>query len=72
VVRDPWSWTNEQKMGDMTMKGRFTMKVSSPASYYSMDEVSEDGTKWSAVMEGRRLRKNDGPGTSNREVQTYA
>ena len=45
VVRDTWTWTNDQKMGDMTMKGRFTMKVTSPTSYNFMYEMSQDGTK---------------------------
>ena len=28
---DTWTWTNDEKMGGMTMKGRFTMKITSPA-----------------------------------------
>ena len=45
VVRDTWTWTNDQKMGDMTMKGRFTMKVTSPTSYNFMYEMSQDGNQ---------------------------
>jgi hypothetical protein len=56
VVGDTWTWTNDQKMGDMTMKGRFTMKVTSPTSYNFMYEVSQDGTKWSTVLEGKATK----------------
>ena len=45
MVRDTWTWTNDQKMGDMTMKGRFTMKVTSPTSYNFMYEMSQDGNQ---------------------------
>ena len=38
------------------MKGRFTMKIASPTSYTFMSEMSEDGTKWSTVMDGKATK----------------
>jgi hypothetical protein len=53
---DTWTWTGEEKMGGMVMKGRFTMKISSPTSYTFTSEMSEDGTKWSTVMDGKATK----------------
>lgn len=57
VDGDTWTWINDEKMGGMTMKGRFTMKVTSPASYNFTYEMSPDGTKWSTVMDGKAAAK---------------
>jgi hypothetical protein len=54
---DTWTWTNEEKMGGMTMKGRFTMKMTSATSYNFTFDMSQDGTKWSTVMEGKATKK---------------
>jgi hypothetical protein len=54
---DTWTWTNDEKMGGMTMKGRFTMKMTSATSYNFMYEMSNDGTKWSNVMDGKASKK---------------
>ena len=54
---DTWTWTNDEKMGGMTMKGRFTMKMTSATSYNFTFDMSEDGTKWSTVMEGKASKK---------------
>jgi Protein of unknown function (DUF1579) len=56
VDADTWTWTNDQKMGNMTMKGRFTMKVTSPTSYNFSYETSPDGTKWTMVMDGKATK----------------
>lgn len=56
VDGDTWTWTNDEKMGNMTMKGRFTMKVTSPTSYNFSFEMSEDGTKWTTVMDGKATK----------------
>jgi uncharacterized protein DUF1579 len=53
---DTWTWTSDEKMGGMTMKGRFTMKITSPAAYNFMFEMSQDGTKWTAVMDGKATK----------------
>jgi hypothetical protein len=44
-------------MAGMTMKGKFTIKVTSPTSYTFTFDMSEDGTKWSTVMEGKATKK---------------
>ena len=54
---DTWTWTSDEKMGSMTMKGRFTMKVTSPTSYDFSYEMSQDGTKWTTVMDGKATKK---------------
>jgi hypothetical protein len=56
VDGDTWTWINDEKMAGMTMKGRFTMKVTSPASYNFTYEISPDGTKWSTVMDGKATK----------------
>ena len=57
VDGDTWTWTSDEKMGGMTMKGRFTMKILSPTSYNFTFEMSQDGTKWSTVMDGKATKK---------------
>jgi uncharacterized protein DUF1579 len=54
---DTWTWTNESKMGGMTMKGKYTMKVLSPTSYSMSYEMSQDGTKWMTAMDGKATKK---------------
>lgn len=56
VDGDKWTWTSDEKMGGMTMKGRFTMKIASPTSYDFMFEMSQDGTKWTTVMDGKATK----------------
>lgn len=57
VDGDTWTWTSDEKMGGMSMKGRFTMKVTSPTSYNFSFEMSQDGTKWTTVMDGKATKK---------------
>ena len=57
VDGDDWTWTSDEKMGDQTFKGRYTMKVVSPTSYTFKYEMSPDGTKWTTVMEGKSAKK---------------
>jgi hypothetical protein len=54
---DTWTWTSDEKMGAMTLKGRFTMKITSASSYSFTFDMSQDGTKWSTVMEGKASKK---------------
>lgn len=54
---DTWTWTSDNKMGGMTMKGRFTMKMTSATSYNFMFEMSQDGTKWTNMMDGKASKK---------------
>jgi hypothetical protein len=44
-------------MGAMTMKGRFIMKMTSASAYNFTFDMSQDGTKWSTVMEGKASKK---------------
>jgi hypothetical protein len=54
---DTWTWTNEEKMTGMTMKGRFTIHMTSSSSYTFAFDMSQDGTKWSTVMDGKASKK---------------
>lgn len=54
---DTWTWTSDEKMGPMTMKGRFIMKMTSATSYTFIFDMSQDGTKWSTVMDGKATKK---------------
>jgi hypothetical protein len=56
VDGDTWTWTSDEKMGTVTMKGRFTMKITSATSYTFMFEMSQDGTKWTNVMDGKATK----------------
>ena len=53
---DTWNWTNDMKMGPQTMKTRYTMKILSPMSYAFKFEMSQDGTKWDTMMEGKATK----------------
>jgi hypothetical protein len=57
VDGDTWTWTSDEKMGGATMKGRFTMKMTSATSYSFTFDMSQDGTKWSTVMDGKASKK---------------
>jgi hypothetical protein len=56
VDGDTWTWANDEKMGGVTMKGRFIMKIISPTSYNFSYEMSQDGTKWAMVMDGKATK----------------
>jgi hypothetical protein len=56
VDGDTWTWMGDEKMGGALIKGRFTMKVTSPASYTFSYEMSQDGTKWNTVMDGKATK----------------
>lgn len=53
---DTWTWTSDEKMGGTTMKGRFTMKMTSATSYTFTFEMSPDGAKWTTVMDGKATK----------------
>jgi len=57
VDGDTWTWTSDQKTAGSTMKGRFTIQVTSATSYTFVFDMSQDGTKWSTVMEGKASKK---------------
>lgn len=56
VDGDTWTWTGDEKMGPTVMKGRFTMKFTSPTSYNFTYDMSPDGTKWTTVMDGKATK----------------
>jgi len=53
---DTWTWLSDEKMGAIPMKGRFTMKITSPSSYDFSFEMSQDGTKWTLVLDGKATK----------------
>ena len=53
---DTWTWTNDEKMGGMSWEGRFTMKITSPTAYDFSFEMSQDGAKWTLVMDGKATK----------------
>jgi hypothetical protein len=57
VDGDTWTWTADEKMGGTTMKGRFSMKMTSVTSYNFAYDMSQDGAKWTTVMEGKASKK---------------
>ena len=56
VDGDTWTWTSDEKMGETKMKGRFTMKMVSATAYNFSFEMSQDGTKWTLVMDGKATK----------------
>ena len=56
VDGDTWTWTSDEKMGGMAMKGRFTMKITSSTTYNFTFEMSQDGKQWNTVMDGRATK----------------
>jgi len=54
---DTWTWTSDDKMGDTMVKGRFTMKFTSPTTYTFTYETSPDGAKWTTIVEGKATKK---------------
>lgn len=56
VDGDTWTWTDENKMGDKVVKGRYTMKITSPTSYDFKYEVS-DGGNYTTAMEGKATKQ---------------
>jgi hypothetical protein len=57
VDGDTWIWTNEEKMGDKMVKGKFTMKMTSSTTYDFMYETSPDGAKWTMAVDGKAAKK---------------
>jgi Protein of unknown function (DUF1579) len=54
---DTSTWTNDEKMEGKTVKGRFTIHMTSASSYTFVYDMSYDGTKWTTVMEGKASKK---------------
>jgi Protein of unknown function (DUF1579) len=56
VDGDTWTWSGEEKMGGRMMKNHFIMKMVSPTAYSYKYEVSQDGTTWTTVMDGKATK----------------
>ena len=56
VSGDTWTYTADEKMGGKTFHGKYTIMTSSPDSYTFKYETSEDGQKWSTMMEGKATK----------------
>ncbi len=54
---DTWTWNNDEKMGGATVKGRFTIHMTSSSSYDFVFDMSPDGSKWATVMDGKATKK---------------
>jgi Protein of unknown function (DUF1579) len=52
-----WTWSSTEKMGGMTMLGKFIIQMTSPTSYNFAFDMSPDGAKWDTVMEGKAAKK---------------
>jgi hypothetical protein len=57
VDGDTWVWTGDDRMNGLVMKGKFTMKFSSPTTYNFTYIMSQDGTNWTTVMDGKASKK---------------
>jgi hypothetical protein len=57
VDGDTWTWTSDMKMGPQTAKGRFTEKILSPTAYTFKFEMSQDGTTWNTLLDGKAMKK---------------
>jgi Protein of unknown function (DUF1579) len=53
---DKWTWNSDENFGGTPMKGRFTMKITSPTTYDFAFDVSPDGSKWTTVMDGKATK----------------
>ena len=56
VEGNNWVYTSEDKMGGKTFHGRYSMVTASPDSYTYKYEMSEDGTNWMTLMEGKSTK----------------
>jgi hypothetical protein len=56
VQGDTWTWNGESKMQGKMIKGRFTIKELSPASYTYKFEYSADGSSWITAVEGKATK----------------
>jgi len=52
VNGDTWTWLGQDKMG----KGRFIMTITSPTTYTFKYDMSQDGTNWTTIMDGKAMK----------------
>jgi hypothetical protein len=51
-----WTFTSKSHMGGQAFNSRYTIVETSPTAYTFKWDTSEDGTKWSTVMEGKATK----------------
>ncbi len=51
-----WTFTADSTFGGMAFKSKYTIVEVSPTSYTFKWEMSQDGTKWATVMEGKSTK----------------
>lgn len=51
-----WTFTADSTVGGMTFKSRYSIVEASPTSYTFKWEMSQDGTKWATVVEGKTTK----------------
>jgi Protein of unknown function (DUF1579) len=56
-----WTWTNEMKMEGKVIRGRFTVKTTSPTAYDFKFEMAPEGGDWTTVMEGKATKATTAP-----------
>lgn len=56
VEGDTWNWYADENMGGQSMKGHYWVKMTSPNSYDFKFEVSQDGSNWTTVMDGKATK----------------
>jgi Protein of unknown function (DUF1579) len=62
VEGDTWTWSSEDKMQGKTVKGRFTINITSPTTYDFKYEASIDGGDFASVVEGKATKVSGGAG----------
>jgi uncharacterized protein DUF1579 len=53
---DTITWSSDDKMGGTTVKGRFTMKFTTPTTYDFSYATSQDGANWTTFMDGKATK----------------
>jgi len=57
VEGDVWTFTSTRKMGDQSMKDRYTMTVTSPNSYsYKLEIAPAQSADYSTIAQGKKTR----------------
>jgi hypothetical protein len=54
-----WTFTSKSEMNGKPFHSRYTMVEGSPTSYTYKWDTSEDGTKWTTLMEGKSTKKTE-------------
>jgi hypothetical protein len=54
---DTWTFQSKEMMGGMTYHSRFNMTMTSPTTMTFNWEMSEDGSKWTVMMDGTTSKK---------------